>query len=260
MRELDGQHGAPRPQHPQPQTPRQARHQPHNLLLRSLPAGDAEAVMRASELVTLRPRQIVHHWNMDMEHAYFIESGLVSAFARLDREKSVEVWHTGADGMIGIPSVLGHADDPTHRRVVQIGGNALRVPIDALRRIADDHAALQLLLTRYALFLLVQASQLGACNSHHRLKQRLARWLLQACDAVGSVEIRLTHALLGRLLGVRRASVTDSLNELEREGLVAANRGAILVQNRDGLDHACCDCYRIVRASRRRLLGTTEVQ
>ena len=92
MRELDGQHGATRSQHPQPQAPRQARQLPRNALLRSLPAADLDAVLKAGDWVTLRPRQIVHHWNMDMEHAYFIESGLVSAFARLDREKSVEVW------------------------------------------------------------------------------------------------------------------------------------------------------------------------
>lgn len=254
MRELDGQHATT----PRSSLAPQQRHlsqPPHNALLQVLPAADTEALVRAGEHVVLRPRQIVHHWNMEMEYAYFIEQGLVSVFAKIDREKSVEVWLTGCDGMIGIPTVLGHADDPTHRRVVQVGGSALRIPMPTFRHLIEEREQIRALITRYTLFLLMQASQLGACNSHHRLKQRLARWILQASDALEGPDIRLTHALLGRLLGVRRASVTDCLSELEREGLVKVSRGSIAIADREALLAACCDCYRIIRSSRRRLVA-----
>src|SRR5262249_12267619 len=98
-----------------------------NRLLCGLPAADLASVLRLCERVELRPRQILHHWNLPMHDVYFVEHGLISVSVKVSRERSVEGWLIGSEGMTGIPVLLGDADNPPHRRVVQVGGSALRM-------------------------------------------------------------------------------------------------------------------------------------
>src|SRR4051794_20931658 len=115
-----------------------------------------------------------------MKQVYFIERGLVSVTARINRETAVEVWLIGREGMTGVPVVLGGDFAPPHRRVVQVGGSALRIASRDLQRLMGESGVLRKVLLRYAQAILLQASQIGACNAHHSLQERLARWLLIA--------------------------------------------------------------------------------
>lgn len=154
-----------------------------NRLLATLSASDWEAINPLMELVVIRPRQVLQHSNLRMEYVYFIEQGLVSASARMTSDQWVEVWLLGCEGMTGIPVVLGVADQIPFRRVVLVGGTAYRILGDDLVRAAELSRDLKGLLLRYAAVVLQQASVSGACNSHHTLNQRLARWLLLAGPA-----------------------------------------------------------------------------
>ena len=51
-----------------------------------------------------------------MDHAYFIEDGLVSVLAHTGPAKSVEVWLIGREGFVGVPLLLGEPVSP-HRRM-----------------------------------------------------------------------------------------------------------------------------------------------
>jgi CRP-like cAMP-binding protein len=131
----------------------------------------------------------------------------------------------------------------------------LRVATPQLRRLMQDVAPLRDILLRYVQVVLLQASQVGACNAHHALQQRLARWLLSARDALEASDLMLTHRVLSRLLGVRRASVTDSLGALEDAGAIVNTRGHIRIVDVERLRAQSCDCHRIISAEYRRLLG-----
>jgi CRP-like cAMP-binding protein len=228
---------------------------PRNRLLQVLAPADWEDMRGAFEAVELKPRQILHHWDMPMDQIYFIERGLVSVWARLGDHDAVEVWLVGSEGMTGIPVILGGDFAPMHRRVVQVDGRALRVATPQLRRLMQDVAPLRDILLRYVQVVLLQASQVGACNAHHALQQRLARWLLSARDALEASDLMLTHRVLSRLLGVRRASVTDSLGALEDAGAIVNTRGHIRIVDVERLRAQSCDCHRIISAEYRRLLG-----
>ena len=115
-----------------------------------------------------------------MKQVYFIERGLVSVTARINRETAVEVWLIGREGMTGVPVVLGGDFAPPHRRVVQVGGSALRIASRDLQRLKGESGVLRKVLFRYAQVILLQASQIGACDAHHSLQEPLARWLLIA--------------------------------------------------------------------------------
>ncbi len=227
---------------------------PRNGLLRLLPAEDWHRLRANFRLVELKPRQVLHHWRMPMQHVYFIESGLVSTAAWLGNDLFVEVWLIGSEGMTGLPIILGDRDDPPHRRVVQVGGRAWRVSVNDLTRSMEEVPSLRSILLRYVQIVLMQTSQVGACNAHHEIKQRVARWLLQARDALQSHDLPLTHEVLGRLLGIRRASVSECLGVLESERGIELRRGLIQIIDSGQLERTACACYRIIRREHRRLL------
>jgi hypothetical protein len=87
------------------------------------------------------------------------------------------------------------------------------------------------------------------------LKQRLCRWLLLASDGLGKVELPLTHQMLARLLGVRRASITQCLSVLEEEGALENTRALIRVRDQERLKSVACGCYGLITGEYRRLIG-----
>ena len=226
-----------------------------NRLLRALPAGDWEILSPSLELVELKSRQVLHHAKTPMDHAFFVERGLVSVSARVAPEQWVEVWLIGSEGMTGLPILLGDAKFPAFRRVVQVGGSALRISAKDLLKARDLSPSLDKLLLRYASVVLLQTSQSGACNAHHSLQQRLARWLLLAKFALNEDELPITHNMLSRLLAVRRPSVTTCLGVLEDEGSIRMDRGLIQVSDPGKLEATCCHCHHVIKQAYLRLIG-----
>jgi CRP-like cAMP-binding protein len=225
-----------------------------NKLLRLIPLSERARLLSAAELVRIQPRQILHHWKLPIEHVYFIEQGLVTVTAKIDRDRFIEVWLVGSDGLVGSSVVLAEDIEPMHRRIVQVGGRAWRIGVREFRIAFDELPQLRATVYRYLGAVLMQTSQSGACNSAHQVKHRLARWLLIAQRALDSMEIPLTHEVLSQLLGVRRASVTETLNQLEAEGNISMKRGSIFLSSLADLERTCCHCFRqIDREYHRRL-------
>lgn len=219
---------------------------PRNLLLRSLPRRDLERLGPSLHRVTLTPRRVLQHAGVPIEHLYFIEEGLVSVLASADERTAVEVWLIGREGAIGSPALLGVRASPL-RYFVQIGGSALRISVEDLDRAMSEIPQLRAVLHSYLHLALVQTSQSAACSLRHSLLQRLARWLLTAQDRSASDELPITHDLLARNLGVRRASVSEAFKPLERRGIFARERGLIKILDRTRLEQFACRCYRTMR-------------
>ncbi len=219
-----------------------------NRLLAALPPDERQRLQPHLEPVVLRSRQVVHFKHVPIEHLYFIEEGLVSVLADTGGTEVTEVWLIGREGVVGLPVILGGIASP-HRRVVQVKGHAFRIAADDLRRAMEERLVLRRLLLRYAQAVLIQASQAGACANRHSLHQRLARWLLSAQYRLGKNVLPLTHALLARLVGARRASITVAMGALETAEIIGQRRGEITILDGDRLEQAACNCHRIIRAA-----------
>jgi CRP-like cAMP-binding protein len=219
-----------------------------NRLLRRMSDADRALLLPHMEPIALTPRRMLHHPGTAMEHVYFIEAGLVSVMARTGPAKTVESWVIGHEGLIGIPVLLGQKV-ALHGRLVQIEGRALRTDAALLRKMLDDNAAIRHVLLRYVQSIIVQASQNGACNAHHGVQQRLAKWLLAASDKTGGDELPLPQHVLARMLGVRRATVGETIAALERGGGLARSRSTIRIVDRTRLEASACYCYRVIRAA-----------
>ena len=107
---------------------------------------------------------------------------------------------------------------------------------------------------RYAQALFTQVTQQVACNGLHSVEERCSRWMLLTHDRVGSDDFPLTQEFLAQMLGVRRASVTVAASALQHAGFIRYYRGRVTVIDREGLEDASCECYRIIRGEFDRLL------
>lgn len=226
---------------------------PQNRLLRSLAPQDLARLRPQLERFPLTPKRVLHHARLPIEHVYFVESGLVSVLARTDgANHGVEAWLIGHEGMVGLPVVLGMETSP-HRRMVQVEGSALRMTAADLRNAMDDLPSLRAVLLRYVNSILIQASQSSVCHASHSLLQRLARWLLMVEDRLGRADLPVTHSTIAKILGGRRASITEGIHLLAAAEAIAQERGLIRIRDSNRLEHLSCDCYRIMKIEFERL-------
>jgi CRP-like cAMP-binding protein len=228
---------------------------PANRLLVSLPPRDFAIIRPSLEPVVLKTGEILQEPHRMVEHAYFFESGAASLFFRTKQDGLVGIAVIGRYGLAGIPIVLGTAKSP-HRCVVQIPGRALRISSADLQTAMWASPPLRQVLNCYVQALLVQHGQICLCVSRHRLDQRLSSWLLTVADRVESDDIQITHDLVARMLGVRRATITIAVRHLQQSGALQGNRGHIAIIDRRKLEASSCECYKNMALEYERLLGS----
>ncbi|MEQ1610470.1 MAG: Crp/Fnr family transcriptional regulator [Hyphomonadaceae bacterium] len=203
-------------------------------------------------LVDLELGETLHRHGDVIEHVYFVETGFISALAVLSNGQPLEIGLIGAEGLAGFEVVLG-GTTAYSETMCQTGGRAYRLRALALKEAFAQSPVLRDFLLRYALIYQVQVSQTAACNAHHALEQRLARWLLAAHDRSGVPQLSLTQDLIAVMLGVRRATVSIAASTLQRAGVIRYQHGKITILDRTGLENAACECYEAVAGEYRRL-------
>jgi CRP-like cAMP-binding protein len=189
-----------------------------------------------------------------MDYVYFPSNSMVSLVSRLSDGSSVEIGIVGYEGMVGVSSVLG-VDRSPHETMVQIPDGGVQMKTSVLREEFKRGGALHDSLLRYLQLLLLQTSQIAACNRLHSIGERLARWLLMCHDRVRREELHLTQEFLAMMLGIRRAGVTEAALILQAEEYIRYRRGQITILDRAGLEDFTCECYRIVKDEFDRVVG-----
>jgi CRP-like cAMP-binding protein len=233
---------------PRPETPA-------NRLLARLPKREFNRLHRRLEKVPLTTKTVLHEVDQAIDYMYFPMSGIVSLLSRDDEQtKRLEVGMVGCEGVTGLPAFLG-VGRSVLRSIVQVPGEALRLPTKEIPRVVRPGSALHALLLRYTHLLLAQVSQVVACNALHSVEKRLCRWLLGLQDRSRTDCFPLTHEFLAAMLGVRRASVSEAARRLRRAGLIHYRGGQLRVADRSGLEAATCGCYWRVLAEMERTLA-----
>ena len=230
------------------------RHPQQNHILASLPVEDYERLSPHLEAVELKHSQILYEAGSKMDYVYFPSNSMVSLISQLSDGSSVEIGVTGYEGMVGIYAVLG-VDRTPHEALVQIPDGAMRVKTSVVVDEFKRGGALHDLLLRYLQMLLLQTSQIAACNRLHTIGERLARWLLMSHDRCVCDDLPFTHDFIAIMLGIRRAGVTEAAIILQTEEFIRYRRGHITILDRAGMEDYTCECYRIVRDEFDRLVG-----
>jgi CRP-like cAMP-binding protein len=227
---------------------------PTNRLLASLPRADLARVMPALEHVDLALGQKLHEPGHAQEHFYFPITCIVSLLGVLQNGESAEVSLTGREGAVGLGLVLG-GDTTLTRATVQSAGTALRWKSSALRREMKRGGIVQRMLLRYIQAVWTQTAQSALCNRHHTLEQQLCRWLLLSLDRIDGNVLRMTQQLIANMLGVRRERLALVAKRMQSSGWISYRHGVIVVRDRAKLEAKVCECYEVVKAEYRRLIG-----
>lgn len=217
-----------------------------NGILDHLPADVRTAVFERGMMRSLRRGEPVFAAERQWDAVYFPVDAVVSMIALLGNGGEVEVDSMGREGVLGL-HVAFDVQPIRGRAVCQLSGDALRVPGAAIRAIVRASPGFHHLLLRYALARINVLAQSAACNASHTTPQRCARWLLRARDRAGRERFDLTQDFLAMILGVRRATVTVALRELQDGGAIRVARGWIAIRDHATLERAACECYEIVR-------------
>jgi CRP-like cAMP-binding protein len=228
---------------------------PRNRLLAALPAEDLARLWPLLEPVEHEQRHILVAPDEPITAVYFPGTGWTSMLALLSDGRSAEVGLVGSEGMVGLPLLLG-SDRSSVEAMVQASGTMLRLRANAFRQALEESTALRTILLRYALAFQQQVTQTAACNGHHALDQRLARWLLMAHDRAEGDEFPMTQEFLAIMLCVHRPGVTVAARLFQQAGLIRYGQGHMKIIDREGLEAAACECYGAVRRQFEALLGS----
>ena len=215
-----------------------------NRILAALPQAELDRFFSGLEPVSLAQRHVLFGVGARLEDIYFIEEGMASVLTRMTDGSTIEVGMIGREGVVGAAALLGCEVSAQHI-IIQVSGTALRINAAKCKKAFEQSAAVRAPILGFIQALLDLSAQTAACNRLHSIEQRCARWLLMARDRLDDDVMPMTHEFLATMLGVRRAGVTETIGELHRSGLIQNHRGAVTIVDREGLEAAACECYRI---------------
>jgi CRP-like cAMP-binding protein len=224
-----------------------------NHILAASPAVELELLRPHLSRMTMVSGQVLHEANSPVTDVFFIENGVVSLAADTHDQGRVEVGLLGREGFAGASVILNAKPWSVHRAFTQAPGDVYRMSAAALRSAVEQSASLRHRCLRHVEMLMVQTSQVAACNARHNLSERLARWLLMVRDRIDDGNLPMTQEFLSVMLGVRRSGVSVAASTLQAAGLIRLSRGYVTILDHDGLAAASCDCYRIIEQSRKRI-------
>jgi CRP-like cAMP-binding protein len=228
-----------------------------NRLLAALPPGEIDRLTPHLEPVSLERRLVAYDPERPIEYVYFVETGVISILSVMRDGSAIETATVGCEGFIGLPVYFG-VDSVPEQAFVQVPGDGYRVPAKAFRTVAPGLPTLGKLLDRFSVCLFTLAAQCSGCNRVHTMEQRCARWLLMVHDRMPGDEFELTQDFLSQMLGVRRATVSETASQLQLAGLISYSRGHMVIVDRAGLERTACECYGIIESTLARIMEGRE--
>ena len=218
----------------------------NNKILSALPPQVYQRLSDRLEQVQLSRGEIIIPSNKIVESVYFPLQGIVSLISIMQNNSTTEIGVIGREGVVGLAQFFGNGISHSSF-MVQVKGAAARIDAKILKKEFDRNKSLRELLLQYNLKLFNQVTQCAACNSHHTVEQRTARWLLMLDDRTDSKTILMTQQLLSSMLGVRRTGITEVSNKIRQQGIIDYYRGEIEILNRPALEAIACECYQIIK-------------
>ena len=223
------------------------------------------ARLSASELALLRPHlasfemridDCLHYTADKIEEVIFPRSGLVVLSIPV-RDGAGAGIVVGREGIIGGYAAAAAAPATSDAEVC-IGGQALRMSATAFRYVLEQSSSIRRLAAQFDVAILTQAQQTALCNAAHPVEGRICRLLLEIDDHNELGRVPLTQATIGRMLSVRRTTVTLMARRLEIAGLINCRRGYMQIVSREELERRACECYAHLKQSRERLFAAPE--
>jgi CRP-like cAMP-binding protein len=223
-----------------------------NRLLSALSTEDFEQLAPHLSSIDLEKGRLLYDPGDSITSVYFPTEGVVSLMTLMESGEAIESATIGREGALGLQAAISPRESLS-RAIVQVPGRALRTPASVLQDVWRKSPNLRDLVDRHNEAVYGHAIQSVACNALHSVEARFCRWLLACHDRIDSDTIQLTQEFLADMLGVQRTTVTAVAQTLQNKGLIRYRRGVVDILDRQGLEHAACECYETVRRTYQRL-------
>ena len=218
-----------------------------NTLLASLPPNERERIALHCDIVPLAVGQLLNDSDREGRYVYFPTGGSVAVTVVLADGVAPEVASVGRNGLLDCAEP-GSNEKQVSRAIVKSAGAACRIKAGMWQREFSHRACVQQALLIYKQTLMTQLIQIAACNRHHSVQQRFARWLLTTFDhARPLMDLPLTQEFMATLLGVRREGITSAAGKLQLDGAIRYKRGNVTLVDRAALERCACECYGVIQ-------------
>jgi CRP-like cAMP-binding protein len=217
-----------------------------NAILTGLDPSEASTLGATAQNIALQRGELISEAGQPAPYVYFPTEGVLSLVGTTAAGGTVELAVVGSEGVASISAILGGHVLP-FRVVVQVPGNAVRVPTAVVSSLVNDCGPLHQRLLDYTHQVIAQVAQSAICNRFHTAKQRLARWLLMTADRADTVELPLTHEFISYMVGGPRSAVTEAAADLRESGAIDYRRGLIVIRDVGKLREYSCECYDILQ-------------
>lgn len=191
-------------------------------------------------VIELPQGEVLGEVHQQIEKVYFPHSGIISCVVELIGGGAIETGMIGNDGVFGGAQALDGKVSLNHV-VMQVKGTVSIANLDKVAKLAEEFVDFRRLLVAYEQFFLAQVQQTAACNAAHNVQARTCKWLLRMHHLVGT-ELHITQEFLAQMMGVRRTSVTQVAQELQRAGMITYARGKVQIVDLDQIRRAACEC------------------
>ncbi len=228
---------------------------PINGLLAALPNVDYQSLVPHLELVKLPQHKIIYRVGDRYKYAYFPSDSVISTVATMANGSTIEIGAIGHEGMIGLP-IIFDTEYANSTAIVKIAGGSYQIAAERLKEELNRQGAFKTLMMRYVQARIAELGQTSACNRHHRLEQRFARWLLTTRDNVQKNEFQATHEFISQMLGVRRSGVSEIAGQFKERGIISYRRGFMHINSKEKLEACACECYWSIAHEFSRLLDS----
>lgn len=216
------------------------------MILAALPQKERDHLRQYLSFILVKSGEVFWQPNQPITSVYFPTFGMVSLLAVMRNGATAEVGLMGSEGFVGIPIILG-ARHASVRAIAQTEGSGFRMGSELFRQILPETPQLERMLRHYAHTQAMQLAQGAACNCLHQVPERLARWLSMSRDRTGSEVLPLTQEFIAQMLGCRRSTVTTSIGQLQKMGVIRSEHGRVHILDREQLESRACECYGVMR-------------
>jgi CRP-like cAMP-binding protein len=211
-----------------------------NAFLATLPP-EVLLSFKQMELIRLPEDLVLFECGSTGKYTYFPLSAIVSLQYAMQNGSYIEIAVVGPEGLVGTWLAMGERS--MCRAVVQNTGYGYRLQTQHFIEAITKSGVLASLLMPHINALLSQIALQAVSARLCSVEQQLCRWLLDRLDRLPWATFKVTHERIALMLGVRRESISEAAQKLQRERLIKYSRGKIEVLDRQSLARFAGECY-----------------
>ena len=211
-----------------------------NTFISSLTKADQLALLKGAEEVVLTAGDVLSSPNQNATHIYFPTRGSIALYVGVKGTsppaQGLAVGLIGAEGAAGLELALGFGRTPFHF-IVQSPGRAYAVESDIAQKLLQQNPKVLLRFSQYLWTVYEGIASFAAKAYTKDIKTRLAHWLLLSASRCAPDPLRLTHLQIGKMLGVRRSSISIAAREIKLMRYINYTRGQVSISDMEALKH-----------------------